>query len=166
MFQKFEITNILKNIISEKPQAKATINGISSHQQIKGAVYFYQTTSGVIVAAKIKGLPHETGVCKSGVFGFHIHSGGSCSGTLESPLANTNGHLDKFECPHPHHAGDMPPLFENSGEAFMVFLTNRIAVHDIIGRTVVIHSSPDDFHSQPAGNSGEKIACGEIKVII
>ena len=34
---------------------------------------------------------------------------------------------------------------------------------DIIDRTIVIHDQADDFHSQPAGNSGEKIACGEIK---
>ena len=31
------------------------------------------------------------------------------------------------------------------------------------GHEVVIHSDPDDFHSQPAGNAGEKIACGVIQ---
>ena len=33
---------------------------------------------------------------------------------------------------------------------------------DVIGKTVVIHDRPDDFHTQPSGASGEKIACGEI----
>ena len=42
-------------------------------------------------------------------------------------------------------------------------LTNRFAVKDIIGRTVVIHDKPDDFTTQPSGGSGVKIACGEIK---
>jgi Cu-Zn family superoxide dismutase len=36
-------------------------------------------------------------------------------------------------------------------------------VRDILGKTVIIHGSPDDFTSQPAGNAGQKIACGEIR---
>ena len=56
----------------------------------------------------------------------------------------------------------MPPLFGNSGRAWMVFLTDRISVDEIIGKTVVIHSNPDDFVTRPSGNSGVKIACGEI----
>lgn len=46
----------------------------------------------------------------------------------------------------------------------MYVLTDRFRVRDIIGRTVVIHSGPDDFHTQPAGNAGEKIACGVIRM--
>ena len=64
---------------------------------------------------------------------------------------------------HPYHAGDMPPLFGEKGEAFSVFMTKRFRVDDIIGKTVIIHSMPDDFTTQPAGNSGEKIACGIIR---
>jgi Cu-Zn family superoxide dismutase len=41
-------------------------------------------------------------------------------------------------------------------------VTNRFSIQDIIGRTVVIHSGPDDFRSQPAGNAGKKIGCGVI----
>ena len=41
--------------------------------------------------------------------------------------------------------------------------TDRFSVNEIIGRTVVIHSDPDDFHTQPAGNAGKKIACGVIQ---
>jgi Cu-Zn family superoxide dismutase len=53
-------------------------------------------------------------------------------------------------------------LFGNQGFAFMTVLTNRFSVDEIAGRTVVIHRSPDDFTSQPSGNSGPKIACGQI----
>jgi len=63
---------------------------------------------------------------------------------------------------HPHHAGDLPPLFGNNGYALSMFLTTRFSVSEIIGRTVILHSAPDDFTSQPAGNSGVKIACGVI----
>jgi len=43
--------------------------------------------------------------------------------------------------------------------------SDRIRVEELIGRTVVIHSDPDDFRTQPAGNAGKKIACGVIRTI-
>ena len=57
----------------------------------------------------------------------------------------------------------MPPLFANAGYAFLVFYTDRFTVPEVVGRTVVIHDMPDDFTTQPAGNSGKKIACGVVK---
>jgi Cu-Zn family superoxide dismutase len=45
----------------------------------------------------------------------------------------------------------------------MGFVTNRFTVKEIIGRTIVIHDSPDDFTTQPSGNSGKIIAIGEIE---
>ncbi len=56
----------------------------------------------------------------------------------------------------------MPPLFGNNGEAFMTFETNRFSVREIINRVVIIHRNPDDFTTQPSGDSGEMIACGKI----
>jgi Cu-Zn family superoxide dismutase len=56
----------------------------------------------------------------------------------------------------------MPPLFAANGHAFSAFLTDRFSINDIIGKTVVIHDSPDDFSTQPSGNSGSKLACGQI----
>jgi len=46
---------------------------------------------------------------------------------------------------------------------FSMVLTNRFNLSEIIGKTIIIHSSVDDFTTQPAGNSGTKIACGEIR---
>ena len=64
---------------------------------------------------------------------------------------------------HPNHTGDMPPLLASDGTAFLAFYTNRFYPEDVIGRTVVIHAMRDDFMSQPSGNPGEEIACGEIE---
>lgn len=47
----------------------------------------------------------------------------------------------------------------------MTVLTNRFNIEEIIGKVVIIHDKPDDFVTQPSGNSGTKIACGEIKKI-
>ena len=40
--------------------------------------------------------------------------------------------------------------------------TNRFTVREVLGSVIIIHSSPDDFTTQPSGNSGTKIACGKI----
>ena len=142
-----------------KPNSAADISGGENYPGIRGRVIFRQQKNGVLVTADIYGLPTgETG-CDSGVFGFHIHEGEDCGSNGQEPFSNTKGHYNPGECPHPYHAGDLPPLFENDGYAYMSFLTNRFTATEIIGRTVVIHLKPDDFHSQPSGNSGEKIAC-------
>jgi copper/zinc superoxide dismutase (SODC) len=47
--------------------------------------------------------------------------------------------------------------------ALFATITPQFTVSDVIGRTVIVHSDPDDFHTQPSGNSGEKIAYGMIK---
>ena len=45
----------------------------------------------------------------------------------------------------------------------MSFFTNKFKVNDIIGKSVIIHENPDDYRSQPSGNSGKRLACGVIK---
>jgi len=141
----------------------AKLSGSSDFPDINGIVYLYQTKKGVILAARVTGLPNEPGPCNSNVFGFHIHEGTACTGNAEDPFANTGMHYNPGNCDHPHHAGDLPPLFGNNGFALMSVLTNRFTVAEVIGRTVVLHRSPDDFTTQPAGKSGPKIACGIIR---
>ena len=153
----------LVHTLRQAPQAIAKIHGGEEYPHLCGHVYFYQTNHGVLVAADIIGLPTSAKHCGNRIFAFHIHSGNSCAGTHDDMFANSMGHYNPDNCPHPHHAGDLPPLFENNGCAFQVFLTDRFCVRNIIGRTVIIHSGPDDFTTQPSGNSGTKIACGEIK---
>ena len=141
--------------------AIAKIDGSEKFPDIYGIVCFKQEERGVSVEAEIFNLPKGV-MCKSGVFGFHIHEGDSCTGNEKDPFLDTKGHYNPKECPHPYHAGDLPPLFENQSYAKMSVLTDRFTVEEIIGKTVVIHSRADDFTSQPAGNAGEKIACGII----
>lgn len=144
------------------PQARAQIKGNEKHYEINGEVLFRTTHRGVLVTAQIEGLPRGGG-CENPIFGFHIHEGDMCSGNSEDPFKNVGGHYNPLNCPHPYHAGDMPPLFTAGGFAYLSFLTSRFTVDEIIGRTVIIHGSPDDFTTQPSGNAGMKIACGKIK---
>lgn len=148
-----------------KIYATAKISGSEDFKEIRGSVTFITATSGVLVSAHVLGLPMQDECGKSGVFGFHIHEGGSCTGNTDDEFKDTSGHFNPSGCLHPYHAGDMPPLFSCGGEAYLSFLTDRFDISDILGRTVVIHSNPDDFTTQPSGNSGTKIACGIIERI-
>ncbi len=145
----------------KRPHAVANLQGSPDYPSIGGVAEFYQTKAGVVVCVYAAGLP-TCGVCENPVFAMHIHSGGRCSGNEEDYFADALTHYNPNNCPHPYHAGDMPPLFGVKGNALSVFLTNRFSVQEVIGRAVVIHAQPDDFTTQPAGNSGEKIACGII----
>jgi Cu-Zn family superoxide dismutase len=143
--------------------AVAHIRGIKGHEELYGRVIFKQMNNGVLVTAQIYGLP--TSPEKNGVFGFHIHEGTTCTGNSMDALADALKHYNPQEKDHPYHAGDMPPLFGNNGYAYMSFYTSRFDLKEIMGRVVIIHDSPDDFMTQPSGNSGKKIACGKIVII-
>ncbi|MGN1003075.1 MAG: superoxide dismutase family protein [Oscillospiraceae bacterium] len=139
------------------PDAVALVAGDPAHPGLTGRVKFYQTPCGVIVSADVQGLPMDS---EYGVFAFHIHEGEDCGG---EGFADSKGHFNPEGKLHPGHAGDLPPLFSNGGRASMAVLTDRFRVSQVIGRTVIIHSGPDDFHTQPSGNPGSKIACGVIR---
>lgn len=149
----------IQSILHSKPDATAYVNGSEEYPEIRGRVKFYQTDIGVLTVAEILGLPAEDGTCNGKIFAFHIHSGEQCTG---ENFADTLGHYNPNDCPHPYHSGDLPPLFSASGRALSTVLTDRFSVREIIGKTVIIHSMPDDFTTQPSGNSGTKIACGKI----
>lgn len=142
--------------------AKAEIKGGREYRKIKGMVSFKETKKGILVTTKIEGLPTAKGNCKGRFFGFHIHAGESCTGNEIDEFANALSHYNPDNCKHPLHAGDLPPLLENNGYAYMSVLVNKFNIEDILGKVVIIHDMPDDFTTQPSGNSGTKIACGKI----
>lgn len=141
-----------------RPKARAVIQGGEAFPGLKGEVLFYPQRDAVLVVARVSGLPQGG----SGFFGFHIHEGDSCKGEA---FEQTGGHLNPKAKPHPKHMGDLPPLLSCSGSAYMAVKSNRFRICDVIGRTVIIHGGADDFHTQPSGDAGEKIACGVIRRI-
>ena len=138
-----------------KTEAIARIRGSIDAPNLRGTVCFYQRRGCVLLEARITGLPKN----ESGFFALHIHEGASCGGM---DFSDTGGHYDPYGCAHPGHAGDLPPLLSNRGNAWLTVQTDRFTLREIIGKTVVIHEGPDDFRTQPAGDSGRKIACGVI----
>lgn len=148
--------------IKKRPYAISRIKGNNNNPRINGIAYFYKVQSGVLVSIQITGLPLSDDICKKPVFAVHIHSGNSCTGNNTDPFADALTHYNPNNCAHPYHAGDLPPIFGANGIGLSVFLTNRFSAEEIIGKTIIIHSAPDDFTTQPSGNSGTKIACGVV----
>lgn len=161
--RELEKNEFLDTILHGKPEAYAQVFGSEKYPGISGDVLFYSVFGGTLLLADIIGLPSSTGDCVENVFGFHIHEGEDCEGTTEDPFAQAGLHYNPKDCQHPYHAGDLPPLFGNHGIAWMMVFTDRFQPKEVVGRTIIIHDQPDDFTSQPAGNAGEKIACGEIE---
>lgn len=139
----------------EGPAAMAWVRG---EGRLQGVVSFYPIPHGTRMEADIRGLPEND----TGFFAFHIHEGGDCGG---KDFSDTGGHLNPDGAPHPKHMGDLPPLLSKDGRAWMSVETGRFTPREVVGRTVVIHAEADDFHTQPAGNSGRKIGCGVIRAV-
>lgn len=168
----YMINNYLSQIYNQyqmfnSGMAEARITGDSDTPLIKGRVTFRNVPGGTEVCVFIEGLPDyqpaANGKQPVGPHGFHIHGGGSCEvGDPADPYKAADGHWNPYNQPHGNHAGDFPVLFSNHGYARMCFFTDKFTVQDVIGKTVIIHENPDDYRTQPAGNSGKRIACGVI----
>lgn len=155
--------NFTQLITYERPEAAAWVTGNTANPRLSGLVKFYQTTyGGVLVEAEIFNLPNIETQGSSNFYAFHIHEFGNCSDNFQK----AGGHFNPTNAAHPNHAGDMPPLMGNQGYAWTTFYDKRFTIDEIIGKSVIIHAGRDDFTSQPSGDSGPMIGCGEIRRVI
>lgn len=147
-------------------KAMAFVKGSKQYPMIYGMVHFQQFQDGVTIFAKIRNLPpfSRNGTAVS-PFGFHLHDGYSCEqGSIDEPFPLSGKHYNPKNQTHGNHAGDFPVLMPlSNGTAILKFITDKFTIPEILGKTVVVHQSPDDFLTDPSGNSGMKIACGTIK---
>lgn len=146
------------------PAASATLKPTAGNSA-GGVVRFAQYRDKVRVSGEV------TGLAPNSQHGFHVHEKGDCSapdassaGGHFNPLNKRHGHL----LPGGRHAGDMPNLRAdaNGRATFSIDLSDMSVMPgetSVIGRSVVVHAKPDDYRSQPAGDSGARIACGVIE---
>lgn len=147
--------------------AYAEIKGGPLAPSLKGIILFFNHPYGTEIYVEVSGLPPFQPATKNspqiGPHGFHIHEFGTCQiGERENPFQAAGKHWNPTNQPHGNHAGDFPVLFSNDGYSQMRFFTNKFNVTDSIGKSIIIHQSPDDFKSQLAGNSGKRLGCGII----
>jgi Cu-Zn family superoxide dismutase len=145
------------------PAASAVLKPTQGNTS-EGTVRFEQHGPHLMVVARVTGLkPNQE-------HGFHIHEKGDCS---SADATSAGGHFNPGGKGHGHHgaadrhAGDMPNLrADAAGVAQARFSVDGLTIGgtstDIVGKAVVVHAGPDDYRSQPAGNSGARIACAVI----
>ena len=129
-----------------------------------GTVNFLQSGNKVQVSGEIRGLKPNA------EHGFHVHEKGDCS---SSDGSSAGGHFNPDGQAHGnpgaavHHAGDLAGLKSDAtGVARFSFESATIAVGsgsgNVVGRSLIVHSDPDDYTTQPTGNSGGRLACAVI----
>lgn len=145
-------------------QARAMLDA-KSGSNVAGEVDFQQAGEQVHAFGKVTGLKPGS------EHGFHIHEKGDCSA---ADATSAGGHFNPTGEPHGHptqakrHAGDMRNLTaDDKGEANFSYKLDGVRLDDsqqgIFNRAVVVHAKPDDYTTQPSGDSGGRIACGLIK---
>ena len=155
---------------SPEPKSAAPLKAIAvlhptGSEKVSGKVTFTEEADGVRVQAEISGLT-------PGKHGFHVHEFGDCSAP---DLASAGGHFNPMNKPHAgsdaaeRHVGDMGNVEAAAlGAAKLDYVDHEISLtndqRSVIGRSVVVHAKADDLTSQPAGDSGSRIACGVIGI--
>lgn len=137
-----------------------------SGSKVSGTLEFRAEAESVHIVGKISGVEPDS------THGFHLHETGDCSAedaTSAGPHFNPAGHAHGHPGQGEHHAGDIPNLVADAnGDIAVDVVVPGVSLRDggegdIAGRAIVLHATADDYASQPAGNSGARIACGVIE---
>ena len=132
---------------------------------VTGALALAQSAEGVHITGSIQGLKPDA------EFGFHVHEKGDCTAPDGS---SAGGHFNPTQAQHgnptgpTHHAGDMLNIKSDAQGVAQVDVTAAGTSltgdpgTDVMGKAIVVHEGPDDYTTQPSGNSGKRVACGVI----
>jgi Cu-Zn family superoxide dismutase len=124
---------------------------------------------GLHITGDLSGMP-------GGAHAIHIHETGTCDAAseFESAGAHFEPGDNKHGSEHPEgpHAGDLPNI-ESAAEgggahvdlmnANVTLTEGEANLLDADGSAIVVHAEPDDYKTDPSGNSGDRIACGTIE---
>ena len=136
--------------------------------QPAGTVNFSATSHGVLMVFDVRGLT-------PGVHAIHIHTSGSCDPKVAFTSAGPHFSDDPkkmhgYFAENGMHAGDLPNQFAAAdGTLRATAISNAFSlgngkksIFDHDGASIIVHAGGDDYLSQPAGNSGDRVACGVI----
>jgi len=144
---------------------KATAQMKDRDGKIIGTITLTETPHGVLLSGDLNGLP-------PGPHGFHLHAVGQC----EPPFTSAGGHFNPDNKKHGFHdaggphAGDLPNLHAFSDgkavvDAIAAGLTLSQGARNLLdqdGASIVMHARADDYRTDPAGESGDRIVCGVV----
>jgi Cu-Zn family superoxide dismutase len=145
------------------PTAVAVLEARSG-SSVSGRVELVEGSRGVGAHVELHGL------APSSEHGFHVHEQGDCSAP---DAASAGGHFNPGKAPHGrpdslvHHAGDLASVHADAAgnvkvDVAIEGVTLGEGPTSIVGRSLIVHRDPDDYTTQPSGNSGPRLACGVI----
>ena len=135
--------------------------------KVVGTATFSEVPGGVRVSLRVGGL-------KPGQHGFHIHAVGKCEPPdfmSAGPHFNPYGKHHGLANPGGPHAGGFPNLKVGAnGTGSLATVDSLVALKEGLnslfrpgGTSLLIHVDPDDEKTDPAGNSGARVACGVVE---
>jgi superoxide dismutase, Cu-Zn family len=150
---------------SQSPQAHAQL--ADGQGKPLGTAALVETQQGVLIQLRLKNVP-------AGTHGFHIHQTGRCG---PPDFQSAGGHYNPTDAQHgllnPQgaHAGDLPNVFiQQDGVLDLDVLASEVSLgagpNSLFkegGTALVLHAGPDDYESDPAGHSGDRIGCGVVE---
>lgn len=169
------------SLLTRHPVAVAAATLADSAGRTVGTASMWQEAGG-LVHVNVEAVTCAPAACTGlspGGHGLHFHSVGSCVAAATPVFSSAGGHYNPLGKAHGlsnpagPHAGDAPNLVvgaDGSGKAS--FTTDRVTLTsgatsllDADGSALVIHAGSDDQTSQPAGNSGGRVACGVLRTV-
>ncbi len=145
--------------------ASAAFSGLGGESYGQVSLVPTEDGGGVVITGDLTGLP-------PGEHGFHIHETGTCDAASKFESAgghfNPTAHEHGKENPQGPHAGDFDNITVAADGTASVNITQATAalntegLLDADGSALMIHADPDDYSTDPSGNSGDRIACAVI----
>ena len=155
------------HVIPQQSPQSAHADIVNTQGQKIGSAIVHPSNGGVRIDVQVSQLP-------VGTHGIHIHTVGKCEGPA---FTTAGGHFNPAskkhgkENPEGPHAGDLQNIevgADGTGKASLSDLNVTLGdgpnslLHEG-GTALVIHEKADDYKTDPAGNSGARIACGVIQ---
>jgi Cu-Zn family superoxide dismutase len=153
-------------VTATPPRVTVTTQLIGPNGELRGTTSLAQSAQGTRVTAQVSGLA-------PGTYAIHLHAVGQCTppdfksaGPHFNPTAHQHGSLN----PSGPHMGDLPNIdvgADGTGKldatiAGLMLKGGTAPLLDADGAAVVLHAGPDDYKTDPTGNSGARIACGTL----
>ncbi|MFD1953501.1 superoxide dismutase family protein [Paenibacillus thailandensis] len=160
--------NITAAAESGEKTPSVSVNIINAKGETVGTAELTERQDGVHIHVAVENLP-------PGTHGIHFHETGKCDPPAFKTAGehfNPTGKHHGFKNPQGFHAGDLPNLeIAPSGKANVEIVSSHVTLekgkpNSLLkegGTALVIHAKADDYATDPAGNSGDRIACGAIQ---